>query len=98
MRATRLIHQKFQLEQVPSLPVFFAYSARASGWGWYSPQRLHLGGFAEIVAVRSVRVFVAGELSGIAAFAGLVVRALADVPDSFCGQCGANAYWGAPHN
>src|ERR1022692_708901 len=50
-----LIHRKFQREQVPSLTVFLAYSARASGWRWYSPQRLDLGGFGEVVATRGAR-------------------------------------------
>src|ERR1700737_3604879 len=51
-----LIRRNFQLEQVPSLAVFFAHSARASGWRWYSPQRLDLGGFGEVVATRGAPV------------------------------------------
>src|ERR1700676_223622 len=39
---------KFSAEQVPSSAVFFAYSARARRWRWYSPQRLDLGGFGEV--------------------------------------------------
>jgi hypothetical protein len=50
-----LIRRNFQLEQVPSLAVFFAYSARASGWRWYSPQWLDLGDFGEVVAMRDAR-------------------------------------------